>query len=332
MRFYASSQMEDGKKLFLVGNPFMSHLDVLELFEANPHITCIKIGGKYEGEGTVYLSCLRDAGMPIGIIPTPISPMESFFVEQEGDAPYCSIIFTEEMLVPAPKIKLTSSPSEAPNADNTIIINADVLSSTASAMIRFSASASDNYREREDAEILIENETPPAVAIFTTAEDRALDIQQRANGGEIPLGMYLPKPEDVTLRIAVPDEYSGWMVEDVETNRRYPLMPGEETEIHVGRLTTNVGRFYLKGQSATGNETITATQPKLYCYREAGSHTLVVRSGSEMMTRCEVYGMDGRLRHIGQFETDEYRFPAQKGVQIVKAYFKDGITSTVKVF
>ena len=332
MRFYANSETEDGKKLFLVGNPFMSHLDVLELFEANPHITCIKIGGKYEGKGTVYLSCLRDAGMPTGIMPTPISPMESFFVEQEGDAPYCSIIFTEEMLVPAPKIKLTSSPSEAPNADNTIIINADVLSSTASALIRFSASASDNYREREDAEILIENETPPAVVIFTTAEDRALDIQQRANGGEIPLGMYLPKPEDVTLRIAVPDEYSGWVVEDVETNRRYPLMPGEETEIHVGRLTTNVGRFYLKGQSATGNETITATQPKLYCYREAGSHTLVVRSGSEMMTRCEVYGMDGRLRHIGQFETDEYRFPAQKGVQIVKAYFKDGITSTVKVF
>ena len=332
MRFYANSETEDGKKLFLVGNPFMSHLDVLELFKANPHITCIKIGGRYEGKGTVYLSCLRDAEMPTGIMPTPISPMESFFVEQEGDAPYCSIIFTEDMLVSAPKIKLTSSPSEAPNADNTIIINADVLSSTASAMIRFSASASDNYREREDAEILIENETPPAVAIFTTAEDRALDIQQRANGGEIPLGMYLPKPEDVTLRIAVPDEYSGWMVEDVETNRRYPLMPGEETEIHVGRLTTNVGRFYLKGQSATGNETITATQPKLYCYREAGSHMLVVRSGSEMMTRCEVYGMDGRLRHIGQFETDEYRFPAQKGVQIVKAYFKDGITSTVKVF
>lgn len=332
MRFYANSKTEDGKKLFLVGNPFMSHLDVSELFEANPHITCIKIGGKYEGKGTVYLSCLRDAGMPTGIMPTPISPMESFFVEQEGDAPYCSIIFTEDMLVSAPKIKLTNSPSEAPNADNTIIINADVLSSTASALIRFSASASDNYREREDAEILIENETPPAVAIFTTAEDRALDIQQRANGGEIPLGMYLPKPEDVTLRIAVPDEYSGWMVEDVETNRRYPLMPGEETEIHVGRLTTNVGRFYLKGQSATGNETITATQPKLYCYREAGSHTLVVRSGSEMMTRCEVYGMDGRLRHIGQFETDEYRFPAQAGVQIVKVYFKDGITSTVKVF
>ena len=236
------------------------------------------------------------------------------------------------MLVPGTD-KITVSPEEAPTIEeNTISITASASDTRSSAMIRFSASASDNYREREDAEILIENETPPAVAIFTTAEDRALDIQQRANGGEIPLGMYLPKPEDVTLRIAVPDEYSGWMVEDVETNRRYPLMPGEETEIHVGRLTTNVGRFYLKGQSATGNETITATQPKLYCYREAGSHTLVVRSGSEMMTHCEVYGMDGRLRHIGQFETDEYRFPAQAGVQIVKAYFKDGITSTVKVF
>lgn len=328
MRFYANSETEDGKKLFLVGNPFMSHIDLTMFLLKNPHITSIKIEGS---DGNNYTSVLTGEG-GTGIITVDgikaIAPMQSFFVIQESDAPSCSITFTENMLISKSVLQDETGLKNA----NIIRLTASASDTRSSAMIRFSASASDNYREREDAEILIENETPPAVAIFTTAEDRALDIQQRANGGEIPLGMYLPKPEDVTLRIAVPDEYSGWMVEDVETNRRYPLMPGEETEIHVGRLTTNVGRFYLKGQSATGNETITATQPKLYCYREAGSHTLVVRSGSEMMTRCEVYGMDGRLRHIGQFETDEYRFPAQKGVQIVKAYFKDGITSTVKVF
>ena len=328
MRFYANSETEDGKKLFLVGNPFMSHIDLTMFLLENPHITSIKIEGS---DGNNYTSVLTGEG-GTGIITVDgikaIAPMQSFFVIQESDAPSCSITFTEKMLISKSVLQDETGLKNA----NIIRLTASASDTRSSAIIRFSASASDNYREREDAEILIENETPPAVAIFTTAEDRALDIQQRANGGEIPLGMYLPKPEDVTLRIAVPDEYSGWMVEDVETNRRYPLMPGEETEIHVGRLTTNVGRFYLKGQSATGNETITATQPKLYCYREAGSHTLVVRSGSEMMTRCEVYGMDGRLRHIGQFETDEYRFPAQKGVQIVKAYFKDGITSTVKVF
>ena len=328
MRFYANSETEDGKKLFLVGNPFMSHIDLTMFLLENPHITSIKIEGS---DGNNYTSVLTGEG-GTGIITVDgikaIAPMQSFFVIQESDAPSCSITFTEKMLISKSVLQDETGLKNA----NIIRLTASASDTRSSAMIRFSASASDNYREREDAEILIENETPPAVAIFTTAEDRALDIQQRANGGEIPLGMYLPKPEDVTLRIAVPDEYSGWMLEDVETNRRYPLMPGEETEIHVGRLTTNVGRFYLKGQSATGNETITATQPKLYCYREAGSHTLVVRSGSEMMTRCEVYGMDGRLRHIGQFETDEYRFPAQKGVQIVKAYFKDGITSTVKVF
>ena len=329
MRF-TNDQMQSGEHdVFFVGNPFMSHIDVNRFYEVNPHLTDILVGADNQYKHLEY----KEASTGVIATSDVIAPMQSFLVRQEGDAPSCTITFTEEMLVSAPKIKLTSSPEEAPTIEkNTISITASASDTRSSAMIRFSASASDNYREREDAEILIENETPPAVAIFTTAEDRALDIQQRANGGEIPLGMYLPKPEDVTLRIAVPDEYSGWMVEDVETNRRYPLMPGEETEIHVGRLTTNVGRFYLKGQSATGNETITATQPKLYCYREAGSHTLVVRSGSEMMTRCEVYGMDGRLRHIGQFETDEYRFPAQKGVQIVKAYFKDGITSTVKVF
>ena len=316
--------------VFFVGNPFMSHIDVNRFYEKNPHIKDILIGA-----GDCQYKHLEYKEMSTGVIveSNKIAPMQSFLVRQDGDEPSsrCEITFTEDMLVSGNE-SLHSSPVDAPNDENTIAITALAADTRSSAMVRFSASANDSYREREDAEILIENETPPAVAIFTTAEDRALDIQQRANGGEIPLGLYLPKPEDVTLRIAVPDEYSGWVVEDVETNRRYPLMPGEETEIHVGRLTTNVGRFYLKGQSATGNETITATQPKLYCYREAGSQTLVVRSGEELMTRCEVYGMDGRLRHVGQFETDEYRFPAQKGVQIVKVYFKDGITSTVKVF
>ena len=329
MKFRAGGM--EASKVFLVGNPFMSHIDLKEFFEENKHIVDVKVGK----DSNNYTSIIRPSedGTSLNTTePTTIAPMQSFFVTVGEKTISCDVTFTEQMLVSGTD-KITASPEEAPTIEkNTISITASASDTRSSALIRFSASASDNYREREDAEILIENETPPAVAIFTTAEDRALDIQQRANGGEIPLGMYLPKPEDVTLRIAVPDEYSGWMVEDVETNRRYPLMPGEETEIHVGRQTTNVGRFYLKGQSATGNETITATQPKLYCYREAGSHTLVVRSGSEMMTRCEVYGMDGRLRHIGQFETDEYRFPAQKGVQIVKAYFKDGITSTVKVF
>ena len=328
MKFRAGGM--ETSKVFLVGNPFMSHIDLNEFFKVNKHIVDVKVGNENSYASIVRPSEDGTSSNTTG--PTTIAPMQSFFVTVGEETISCDITFTEQMLVPGTD-KITVSPEEAPTIEeNTISITASASDTRSSAMIRFSASASDNYREREDAEILIENETPPAVAIFTTAEDRALDIQQRANGGEIPLGMYLPKPEDVTLRIAVPDEYSGWMVEDVETNRRYPLMPGEETEIHVGRLTTNVGRFYLKGQSATGNETITATQPKLYCYREAGSHTLVVRSGSEMMTRCEVYGMDGRLRHIGQFETDEYRFPAQAGVQIVKAYFKDGITSTVKVF
>jgi hypothetical protein len=59
------------------------------------------------------------------------------------------------------------------------------------ALVYFSQKANDHYRENEDAEVLLENEINPTIALFTIAEQRALDIQQRANGGEIPLGIYL---------------------------------------------------------------------------------------------------------------------------------------------
>ena len=99
--------------------------------------------------------------------------------------------------------------------------------------------------------------------MFTIAEQRALDIQQRANGGEIPLGIYLAKPADVNLSITIPESYSGWILKDLDNNRIHPLLAGKENKIELGRLTTNIGRFCLKGESiATSNGVIAATQPK----------------------------------------------------------------------
>ena len=51
-----------------------------------------------------------------------------------------------------------------------------------------------------------------------------------------------------------------------------------------------------------------------------------------MMARCEVYAPSGQLSGMARYETNEYRLPVAPGAKIVRVYFTDGVTSTIKTF
>ena len=113
----------------------------------------------------------------------------------------------------------------------------------------------------------------------------------------------------------------------------YPLSAGEANRIELGRLTTNVGRFTLRGESvATGNGQIVATQPKVFCYREESSNHIIVRSSEQSMVRCDVFTVDGRMSGQMRSESNEYRLPVGPGIYVVKVYFQDQTSAVVKVF
>lgn len=318
-------------QVFLVGNPFMSHIDIQKFFDKNDHIKSIKV----ESTDGNYSSVVQNDNTIIaGSGDTKlqyIPPMQSFFVELSSTDEYndeCEITYTEDILTQQKNNQLRSASSSPSDA---FYLSASASGQRSSAMLRFSASASDYYHEGEDADILIDDEVPPAVAIFTVADSHALDIQQRASGGDIPIGFVLPKADEVTLRIDVPEEYAGWVLNDLETGKNYALRSGTN-ELELGRMLTNVGRFSLRGSAPTGNEVISASQPRIYCFREEGGNTLVVRSAEGMMTRCEIYTLAGQLSGVASYETNEYRLPVPPGIKIVKMHFTDGITSTIKTY
>lgn len=328
-------------KTFLVGNPFMTHVNVVKLLEANKHLSSVKI---YNGEKGTFNSLIHKLDGD-GILTVTsdttiyIASMQSFFVTCSADiVESCAVTFTEDMLMTGPEIKKELSIQQtkkqtASVANRSIRLVASADSKQAAALVHFSSKANDHYRENEDAEILMENEVKPAIAMFTVADQRALDIQQRQNGGDIPLGIYLEKPANVTLSVTVPDDYDGWILKDWENNRIYPLSAGKENPIELGRLTTNIGRFSLSGKSvATGNGHIVATQPKVFCCREEGSNHIIVRSSEQLMVRCEVFTINGRM--VGQMrsESNEYQLPVGQGIYVVKVYFQDKTSAVVKVF
>ena len=333
---YKNEGNDAEEQVFLVGNPFMAHINVAEFFDGNPSIASIKVYNgdtnnsiiKLDGEGEGILSATN--GDMTSATLTSIAPMQSFFVEMNDASAVCEITYTEDMLEQNPGAGGYLKSAQAATDEDRIYLTALAAGKESSAVLRFSASASDYFRSGEDADILIDDEVPPAVAVFTVAGERAVDIQQRVNGGEIPLGFFLAKPEEVTLRLTVPRAYEGWLLNDAETGKSYPLRAGTN-EFPLGRMLTNVGRFSLHGDSPTGNETITASQPRVYCFREEGN-MLVVRSEAGMMARCEVYAPSGQLSGMARYETNEYRLPVAPGAKIVRVYFTDGVTSTIKTF
>ena len=122
-------------------------------------------------------------------------------------------------------------------------------------------------------------------------------------------------------------------MKDLDNNRIHPLLAGKENKIELGRLTTNIGRFCLKGESiTTSNGVIAATQPKVFCYRDESGGQVIVRSTEGLMRRCDVFTIDGRMSGRVQSESAEYRLPIAKGAYVVKVYLRDGTSAVVKVF
>ena len=310
----------------------MTHIDVAKLFEGNGHISSIKVYNGNTNNSIIAWDGELLSSDENTVDYSYISPMQSFFVEissEDEENDECAITYTEDMLGASPETDLLRSVRGAAGG-NIFRLTASAAGKEAGALLRFSASASDYYRDGEDADLLIDDEVPPVVALFTLAGERAVDIQQRANGGEIPLGFFLAKPEEMTLRLDVPEQCAGWTLVDAANGKAYPLEVGLN-EIELGRMTTNVGRFALRGDLPTGNGVITASQPRIYCYREEGG-TLVVRSVEGLMTQCEVYTVAGQLLGMARHETNEYRLPVASGAKIIRVTFADGISSTIKTF
>ena len=118
---------------------------------------------------------------------------------------------------------------------------------SAHSLLRLHPSASTAFRSGEDSELLLDDDMPPVIAVFSVAGEKMLDIQQLSDANRIPVGFSLRNPARVTLKLThgQGDAWRNWSFVDMETGKRYALSQ-PETSIDVGILSTNVGRFYLE--------------------------------------------------------------------------------------
>lgn len=223
---------ESEGKLFLFGNPLMSHIDIAKLLKENQgRIVGVKVynNGNYDS----YTQSDPGAGQ--------IAPMEAVFVESATSATECYIQLTEAMLEQGGSVSTTAA------APNQLRLTATSRGHSASCVVVPSSVASDDYDAREDATLLVGSEEGSGVAVYTVAGGKALSIQRMNSQKRIPVGFYLKEEGSVSLSFDPQgDAWQGWTLVDSQTGKRYPL----DSEINLGTVKSGAGRFYLE---RTGN-------------------------------------------------------------------------------
>lgn len=231
---------------FLLGNPFMTHLDIREFLAQNStNVSAVEI---YDGSNYVSVT-LNDGNLvsTLSETPTSVAPMEAIFVQAKTPGTSLTVNLTKGMfhqeIESAPAAFRSRSVSNNSSTQNDMLrINATVNGKTSSCVVLQSQSASDSYSSKEDISILIDNEVKPEVAVYTVAERKALAIQRIKSGKSIPLGLYMKQSGNVKLDFDNGSNFwEGWMLFDSKTGKKHSL----RESIVFSNISSVSNRFYL---------------------------------------------------------------------------------------
>ena len=305
---------------YLVGNPFMAHLDMKKFFEGNTGIAetywVVNEGNQSVGVGGENELVITGEG-------TTVAPLQSFFIKKKVDnASVSSVTFTADMQV------LGSGTDDGLRSANALMITATTDDGRQSrAAVAYSGMASDDYQSSEDAELFLDSNLGDVPMVYTVAGTMATSINVRQNCELVPLGVYGTDDEPVTLRFDQVDAFSGVKLYDAQTKRYTTLTDGSEVSVS----TNDYGRYYLAGGLATGSEAIrTVDDISIYSVRPG---EIVATSAGSSLRSVRVYGIGGELvtqQSLANQSVYRLRVPGN-AIYVVYAEDMDGIIRNVKL-
>ena len=309
---------------YLVGNPFMAHLDMKKFFDKNTSFAEMYWLVTEKGQEVAV------GGSGDGLISTgteKIAPLQSFFVKLKTDkagnlveAPE-NITFTQDM-------QTLGGTNDGLRSANALTITATTTDGrTSRAAVAYSGMASDDYQSSEDAELFLDSNLGDVPMVYTVAGTMATSINVRQNCELVPLGVYGTDDEPVTLRFDQVDAFSGVKLYDAQTKRYTTLTEGSEVSVS----TNDSGRYYLTGGLATGSEAIrTVDDISIYSVRPG---EIVATSAGSSLRSVRVYGIGGELvtqQSLANQSVYRLRVPGN-AIYVVYAEDMDGIIRNVKL-
>lgn len=315
--------------VFLVGNPFMAHINIKKFLETNSDVTGVKV---YDGNAN-NSAILCDGDLLTNADGwTGIAPMQSFFVTTKGDASMaCDITFTRAMLEQQPgggqPLRVSQSRAMETAADGgRLVIRAKAGGVESTALVRFSDGASAGFVPGEDASLLVDDEVRPRVQVFTLAGGRAADIQQTPDVDRLTLGLMTAAGAPLTLSL---DGDTDWTLYDTQTGATYPMDGGAEVDL--GPTGSSTGRYMLVRDASAIAGGLVPDGGVIINRTQQGTLTVTSADGTALKS-CKVYSADGTLVDSADGEAPSLELRAARGVSIVAVAKADGTSYTQKIY
>lgn len=321
-------ELDNPSDYFVVGNPFMTHINIQKFLEGNPNIKELKV---YDGNA-MNSAILSDGELVSNNDGTwtSIAPMQAFFARVETASTTCQIKFTKDMLETQPKnnqmlLSYQDNENRAMERSNQVMIKAKVGNGASSqALIRFNDHASTAFVNGEDGALLVDNEARPQIQVFTLANNRAADIQQTPRTDHITLGVIMAEPAPLELSLTGDTD---WNLYDIKTGMTYSMAGGNI--VNLGTVSSSTGRYVLV-RDVTAIENIKPASGLTLSRTSHGTISIRTADGSAL-GECSVYSIDGKLIDSTRGGMSEVELKAAKGICIVKAAKADGTSYVQKM-
>lgn len=287
-----NTDVDGDDRHFLIGNPYMTYLDMKEFFEENTNLEekfwTLDRNGTSVGtpDVTVWSEANGYHDHTDKTAQSYVAPMTAFFVELKKDATTKTIKFTTAMMAAKPTTT-DNVYTKSYSASNPILtLTAERGETRSVARLLTSDKGHDEYEASEDAVLLLDSELD-APMVYTVAGDVAAQFNTMQSIKNVPLGVYADKGEEVELTIRGISQFAEKLyLYDAVTKQSTPL----DDDSYTFRVTgPSHGRFTLTSQNRISAES------DICVYSPIAGQLLVMSSPEEALQRVQVYDMSGRM-------------------------------------
>lgn len=302
---------------YLVGNPFMAHLNMDVFFTKNSNLE-----RKYwvvdNNSQTVAVGTKEDLTTTNPTGDVTVAPLQSFFVQKKTGVSNNDITFTQEM-------QTLGGTTDGLRSANALTITATTTDGrTSRAAVAYDMAASADYEASEDAELFLDSNLGDVPMVYTVAGTMATSINRTSELYNIPLGVYGSKQEMVTLSFGGLNQFSSATLYDAQEQTETPLREGKTVSVPAGTS----GRYFLRAGTPTGNEVIARNAFLVY---SVGGGKVMVTSSNTPLKDIRVYTMGGAQVRSIQASGMQQEIYLNRGIYLITVSDQDGLQETKKV-
>lgn len=293
---YSLVKLSDGNNYYLVGNPYMATLSMYKFLKANPSLQSsfyvyengvLKLYDKLDMLTTTYES-KNDV---------KISPMQSFFVRLQDGQSASQLNFTSAMTVDREVFGGVKTATDEGQGEDNIALTLTAASASgyrSRSRIVLDASASEDYDDAEDAQLLYDAQLKEVPVVYTVAGDEAVALNTLPNVDWLPLGVV--GASSVELKIEGVNRLSSPLyLYDAATRKYQEIEDGEEIKVQ----SNEHGRYFLtQTRSTAGMEDVKVKEKSMKnvkIYSPVWGVMIISKPRDASSNKVEGYTLDGRM-------------------------------------